>query len=137
QPAAAPVGARIGWPERAAALKAASPVLVLMIAVFGGLYSGIFTVTEAASVAAVLSLLFALARGRLDWTRLWQGLRESAAATGMIYVMIMGALIFTYFLNLGRVPEAFVAWIAHLNMAPLAIIGALLVAYLILGAVFD
>ena len=80
-----------------------------MIAVFGGLYSGIFTVTEAASVAAVLSLLFALARGRLNWPTLLQGLRESAAATGMIYIMIMGALIFTYFLNLGRVPEAFVA----------------------------
>jgi TRAP-type C4-dicarboxylate transport system permease large subunit len=108
-----------------------------MIAVFGGLYSGIFTVTEAASVAAVLSLLFALARRRLNWDTLWQGLRESAAATGMIYVMIMGALIFTYFLNLGRVPEAFVGWIAHLDMPPLAIVAALLFAYLVLGAVFD
>jgi TRAP-type C4-dicarboxylate transport system permease large subunit len=108
-----------------------------MVAVFGGLYSGIFTVTEAASVAAVLSLLFALARGRLNWPTLFQGLRESAAATGMIYVMIMGALIFTYFLNLGRVPEAFVGWIAHLDMPPLAIVAALLVGYLILGAVFD
>ena len=55
----------------------------------------------------------------------------------MIYVMIMGALIFTYFLNLGRVPEAFVGWIAHLDMPPLAIVAALLVAYLVLGAVFD
>jgi C4-dicarboxylate transporter, DctM subunit len=55
----------------------------------------------------------------------------------MIYVMIMGALIFTYFLNLGRVPEAFVGWIAHLDLPPLAIVTALLVAYLILGAVFD
>ena len=53
----------------------------------------------------------------MNWDTLWQGLRESAAATGMIYVMIMGALIFTYFLNLGRVPEAFVGWIAHLDIA--------------------
>jgi tripartite ATP-independent transporter DctM subunit len=136
-PAAVPVGARVDWPERRAALKAASPVLVLMLAVFGGLYSGIFTVTEAASVAAVLSLLFALARGRLDWPKLWQGLRESAAATGMIYVMIMGALTFTYFLNLGRVPEALVDLIAHLDIPPLAIVAALLLTYLVLGAVFD
>ncbi|MGZ5805465.1 MAG: TRAP transporter large permease subunit, partial [Xanthobacteraceae bacterium] len=64
-------------------------------------------------------------------------LRDSAAATGMIYVMIMGALIFTYFLNLGRVPEAFVLWISHLDMPPMAIIMALLLAYLVLGAVFD
>ena len=136
-PKSAPVGERIPWQERWVAIKAAAPVILLMVAVFGGLYSGVFTVTEAASVAAVLSLLFALARGRLNWTTLLQGLRESAAATGMIYVMIMGALIFTYFLNLGRVPEAFVGWISHLDMPPLAIIMALLVAYLILGAVFD
>jgi C4-dicarboxylate transporter, DctM subunit len=137
RPDAAPVGARVGWPERFAALKGSASVILLMVAVFGGLYSGVFTVTEAASVAAVLSLLFALARGRLNPTTVWQGLRESAAATGMIYVMIMGALIFTYFLNLGRVPEAFVNWITHLEMPPLAIIAALLFAYLVLGAVFD
>jgi C4-dicarboxylate transporter, DctM subunit len=136
-PKAAPIGERVAWPARWVAIKAAAPVLLLMIAVFGGLYSGIFTVTEAASVAAVLSLLFAIARRRLNWEMILQGLRESAAATGMIYVMIIGALIFTYFLNLGRVPEAFVGWIAHLDLPPLAIVTALLVAYLILGAVFD
>jgi C4-dicarboxylate transporter DctM subunit len=134
---AAPVGERVPWPERWAALRGAAPVLFLMIAVFGGLYSGIFTVTEAASVAAVLSLLFALARGRLNWPLLWQGLRESAAATGMIYVMIMGALIFTYFLNLGRVPEALVQAIADMNVPPLVIVFVLLAAYLALGAIFD
>lgn len=134
---AAPVGERMPWRERWVAVRGAAPVLFLMIAVFGGLYSGIFTVTEAASVAAVLSLLFALARGRLNWTLVWQGLRESAAATGMIYVMIMGALIFTYFLNLGRVPEALVQGIADMNLPPLIIIFVMLVAYLALGAVFD
>lgn len=136
-PKSAPLGPRLSMAERWAAIRAAGPALLLMVAVFGGLYSGIFTVTEAASVAAVLSLVFALARGRLNWTTLFQGLRESAGATGMIYVMIMGALIFTYFLNLGGVPEAFVAWISKLQMPPLAIITALLIAYLILGAVFD
>jgi tripartite ATP-independent transporter DctM subunit len=134
---AAPVGERVRWRERWAALKGAAPVLLLMLAVFGGLYSGIFTVTEAASVAAVLSLLFALARGRLNWALVWQGLRESAAATGMIYVMIMGALIFTYFLNLGRVPEALVQAIADMRLPPLVVVAVLLVAYLVLGAVFD
>lgn len=136
-PASAPLGERIPWRERWKALAAASPVLFLMLAVFGGLYSGIFTVTEAASVAAVLSLLFAVARGRLNWTLVWQGLRESAAATGMIYVMIMGALIFTYFLNLARVPEAMVLAISSLDVPPLAIVFVLLVAYLALGAIFD
>jgi tripartite ATP-independent transporter DctM subunit len=136
-PGIAPVSPQVSRAEKLIALWRAAPAILLIGVIFVGLYSGIFTVTEAASVAAVLSLLFALARGRLNWATLFQGLRESAAATGMIYVMIMGALIFTYFLNLGRVPEGFVGWISHLDMPPLAIIAALLVAYLILGAVFD
>ncbi len=134
---AAPIGARLAWPERWKTLRGAAPVLLLLLAVFGGLYSGVFTVTEAASVAAVLALLFALLRGRLNWARAWRGVRESASATAMIYVMIMGALIFTYFLNLARVPEALVAAIAALDVPPLAVIFALLIVYLLLGAVFD
>lgn len=136
-PACAPVGPRVEWSERWRALKTASPALVLMIAVFGGLYSGIFTVNEAASVAAVLSLLFALLRGRMSWPALWQGMRESASATGMLYVILMGAFVFTYFITLAKIPEALVALIQGLAAPPLAIVFMLLVAYLILGAVFD
>lgn len=55
----------------------------------------------------------------------------------MIYVMIIGALVFTYFITLARVPEALIQAIGNLNMPPVAIISVMLVAYLILGAVFD
>ncbi len=136
-PASAPVGDPVPWPERRAALINAAPVLLLMIAVFAGLYSGVFTVNEAASVAAVLSLVFAVARGRMSWAVAWQGMRESGSATAMIYVMIIGALVFTYFITLARVPEALIQAIGNLNMPPVAIISVMLVAYLILGAVFD
>ncbi len=136
-PASAPLGPRVPWAERWSALRRAGPVLVLMIAVFGGLYSGVFTVTEAASVAAVLSLLFALLRGRLDWGMVWRGLRESATATAMIYMIIIGAQVFTYFITLARVPEVMVASIESLNLTPLAIIALLLVVYIILGTVFE
>jgi tripartite ATP-independent transporter DctM subunit len=137
QPEVAPRGSRAALAERLAALKAAAPVLVLMAAVFGGLYSGVFTVNEAASVAAVLSLAFALARRRLDGASLWRGLRESASATAMIYLIIIGASVFSYFMTLARVPEALVGAIGGLQIPPVAIVLALLVAYLVLGAVFD
>ena len=136
-PASAPVGDRVPWPERRAALINAAPVLLLMLAVFAGLYSGVFTVNEAASVAAVLSLVFAVARGRMSWAVAWQGMRESGSATAMIYIMIIGALVFTYFITLARVPEALIQAIGRLNMPPVAVISVMLVAYLILGAVFD
>jgi tripartite ATP-independent transporter DctM subunit len=136
-PRAAPLGPALPWRERWAAMRGALPVLALMIMVFAGLYSGVFTVNEAASVAAVLSLVFALARGRMSWATARQGLREAASATAMIYVIIIGALVFTYFITLARVPEALISAIGSLQMPPIAIIFTLLVAYLVLGAVFD
>ena len=136
-PSVAPALERISWSERRVALKAATPVMLLMIAVFGGLYSGVFTVNEAASVAAVLSLLFAVARGRLSLEALWEGLRESAGATAMIYIIIIGASVFTYLITLARVPEALIGLVGSWQVTPLLIIFSLLIAYLILGAVFD
>ncbi len=136
-PAVAPLGERAAFQERIHALQQAAPVLLLMISVFGGLYSGVFTVNEAASVAAVLSLAFALWRGRMDRASLWQGLRESASATAMIYLIIMGASIFTYYMTLARVPEALIGLIGGLHVSALTIIFFLLIAYLVLGAVFD
>jgi C4-dicarboxylate transporter DctM subunit len=136
-PRSAPVMERMPWPERRAALWKAAPVLILIAGVFGGLYSGIFTVNEAASVAAVLSFLFALARRRLTWSKLVQGLRESAGATAMLYVILIGAFVFTYFITLARIPEALVRAIEGLALAPLAVIFVLLAGYLVLGAVFD
>ena len=136
-PSAAPVTARVGWTERRAALARAAPVLILIVGVFGGLYSGIFTVNEAASVAAVLSFLFALARGRLTRTNLFEGLRESASATAMLYMILIGAFVFSYFITVARIPEALVQAIQGLELSPLAIVFLILGAYLVLGAVFD
>jgi len=81
--------------------------------------------------------VFAVARGRMSWAVAWQGMRESGSATAMIYIMIIGALVFTYFITLARVPEALIQAIGRLNMPPVAVISVMLVAYLILGAVFD
>ncbi|MDB5913730.1 MAG: C4-dicarboxylate transporter permease, partial [Ramlibacter sp.] len=109
----------------------------LMLAVFGGLYSGIFTVNEAASVAAVLSFVFAILRRRLTFANLAEGLRESASATAMLYVILIGAFVFTYFITFAKIPESLVATIKELSLPPLGVIFLLLVAYLVLGAVFD
>jgi TRAP-type C4-dicarboxylate transport system permease large subunit len=137
RPEAAPVLQRVPWAERRQALQKAAPVLILIVGVFGGLYSGVFTVNEAASVAAVLSFLFALARGRLTWRNLVEGLRESASATAMLYVILIGAFVFSYFITLARIPEALVQAIQGLPLSPLAIVFVLLAGYLVLGAVFD
>lgn len=136
-PALAPVGAAVTWPEKMLALKRAAPVVVLMATVFIGLYSGVFTVNEAASVAAVLSLIFAFARGRLNHAVLWSGLKDTASSTAMIYMILIGASVFTYFITAARVPDALIKLIGSMQVPPLAVIFTMLVAYLLLGAIFD
>ena len=137
RPEAAPVNPRVGWNVRGPALKKAAPALLLIIGVFGGLYSGVFTVTEAASVAAVLAFLFALVRRRMSWADFLKGLREAASATAMLYVILIGAFVFTYFITAARIPEALVQVIQGLPVPPLVIVSLILLAYLVLGAVFD
>ncbi len=137
RPLDAPVSPRVPWCEKKVALKGAIPVGLLMLSVFGGLYSGIFTVNEAASVAAVMSFACTILRKRLTVENLITGLRESASATAMLYVILIGAFVFTYFVTYARIPEAMVTAIQGLALPPVAIIFVILCAYLLLGAVFD
>ncbi|MEC7761834.1 MAG: TRAP transporter large permease [Pseudomonadota bacterium] len=137
KPSVATVGERSTWPERLAALRQSWGVILLMGTVIGGLYSGIFTVHEAAALGLALSFLFALLRGRLNRQELWMLLKETAGNTAMIYTIIIGASIFSYFITATRIPQYFVETMNALDVAPLVIILLLLVMYLILGAVFD
>ena len=136
-PGAGPARARVGWDERWRALRRAFPAMVLMFAVFGGLYSGIFTVNEAASVAAVLSLIFSLARRRMTISNFFEALHSCAGTAVMLYMILIGASVFTYFMTLAHVPEALISTIEAMHLAPLSLIVILLVAYIILGTVFE
>jgi tripartite ATP-independent transporter DctM subunit len=132
-----PIASRAGWDERIIALKRALPASALMLIVFGGLYSGVFTVNEAASVAAVTSLVFAVLRGRMNTRSFLTGLQQTAGIVIMIYIIVIGANIFSYFMTVGRVPDALLAAIGALSLPPLLIIVLMLIFYLIVGAIFD
>lgn len=135
--AAGPAAERVGWRERLAVLRRSWLVLVLLIVVIGGIYGGVFTVNEAAAVGAALSFLFAVMRGRLTWRGFLAALDETATNTAMIYLIIFGASIFTYFFTVSGAPEAAVAGIRGLDLPPMLVIFALLVMYLVLGAFFE
>jgi tripartite ATP-independent transporter DctM subunit len=136
-PSVAPVSERLTWPERRAAALRAAPSLVLILGIFAGLYSGVFTVNEAASAAAILALLFALLRRRMTWPGLVRGMYEAATVTAMLYMILMAAPIFTYFVNLAHVPEALVNWITRHQFPPLGVIFTLVVVYILLGTFFE
>ncbi|NCX90772.1 MAG: TRAP transporter large permease [Rhodobacteraceae bacterium] len=102
-----------------------------------GIYSGIFTVTEAASVGASMALLISIIRSRLTMKSFLASLGDTASNTGLIFVIIIGASVFSYFATLSGLPEATVAWIEALGLPPLGVIALLMVFFLILGSIFD
>ena len=132
-----PAGPRLTWVERWGMVKASWRVLLVAFSVSGGIYTGIFTVTEAASVGATLALVFGLTAKRINRPIFVECLMEAAGNTCMIFVILIGASIFSYFVALSGVSDALVDAIRAADLAPLVVILILMVIYIILGAVFD
>lgn len=119
------------------ALIAAIPVGLLFGVVLGGLYGGVFTATESAAVGAVGAFVLALSRGKLNRARLLQVFSETTATTAMVYALIFGALMLSFYIDLGGTPAMVARWITGLDMTPVLILALLLVFYLLLGSVMD
>jgi len=136
-PEAGPTGPRMPWPERWRIARECWGIVFLATVVSVGIYTGIFSVTEAASIGATIALVFAFARGRLNRRTFLETIRETAGNTGFIYVIIMGASIFAYFVTLSHLPDAVVTGIMGLGLPPLAVIFLFVLMYLVLGSVFD
>jgi tripartite ATP-independent transporter DctM subunit len=133
----APTSERVSRQEKLAAIWRASPAVLLIAIIFIGLYSGIFTVSEAASVAAVVSFVFALMRRTVTIDNLVTGLRDTALVAGMIYFVLIGSSVFTYFISLAKIPEQLIAALSSVDLPPVGVIVLMLAAYLVLGAVLD
>lgn len=135
--ALAPIAEQVSRQEKQAAVWRAAPAVLLIAIVFVGLYSGIFTVNEASSVAAVVSFLFALMRRTITLNNLVTGFKDTALIAGMIYFVLIGSSIFTYFISLAKIPEQLILLLSTVDLPPTGIIVLMLIAYLILGSVFD
>jgi tripartite ATP-independent transporter DctM subunit len=136
-PQAGPPGERMSWAGRWQVFKECWGVIALLACVIGGIYGGVFTVNEAAALGAGLAFAFALVRRKIDREALWQVAKETATNTGLLYLIIMGASIFTSFIAASKAPQAMVALITAQSLQPLLVIFVLLIMYLVLGAIFD
>lgn len=137
KPESGPPGPRYSWAERRQVFIQSWGVIALAIIVSGGIYAGVFTVSEAAAVGAALAFAFTVGRGKLNRETLWDVLMETAASTGMIYVIIIGASIFSYFVTLSGLSEAFVTGVSELGVNKFVVLLLLYLMYLILGSIFD
>src|SRR5258708_23551586 len=118
QPAIAPVSERVSNKEKLTAAWRAAPAALLIAIIFVGLYSGVFTVNEAASVAAVVSFAFALMRGTITSGNLVASLRETASIAGMIYFVLIGSADFTFFISPPKIPEPPIAFPGTPDLSP-------------------
>jgi len=113
------------------------PVLVIFLAVVGGIYSGIFTPTEAAAVGAFGTGVAAWAAGGLNRRTLRDALLGTAIASGMIFMIVLGAGLFNTFLALSQLPQELARWVIDLGISPWMVLALILLIYLLLGCVMD
>ena len=137
----------VGWGERLASLLGALPIVLVVGIIFGTLYSGAATPTEAGALGAmVVFVIYAWRswrqRGEADASgafasRLREALMETAKLTVMIFTLVWGVFLFVRFLGFAGLPAAFADWVVALDMPPLAIVVCILLAYAVLGMFMD
>jgi tripartite ATP-independent transporter DctM subunit len=137
-PSLGPTGAKASWKERVSALRGGlwEALLVFMLSI-GGLFAGWFTPTEAGAVGAGGVLLVSFIEKRINWEKLKKSLVDTTRTTAMIMLMLAGAVIFGRFMAISRVPFELANWVAGLPLPPFAIMGMVLLIYLILGCFID
>jgi C4-dicarboxylate transporter DctM subunit len=136
-PAEGPPGERSSWRERFLALKDVWAVAVLFLFVMGGIYGGLFTATEGAGMGAFGALLFALARRALTWRTLYEALLESARTTAMLFMILIGALMFAEFINITTMPVDLKAFVTRFEVNPIVVVLAIAAIYVVLGTAME
>ena len=136
-PRSGPPGERSTWPERYRALKDVWAVAALFFFVMGGIYGGLFTATEGAAMGAFGAMVFALGRRALTWRTLYAALLESARTTAMLFMILIGALIFAEFINITTMPADLKSWVTRFNVSPTMVVAAICAIYVVLGTAME
>lgn len=123
--------------ERWAATIATWPVVVIFLVVVGGIYTGIFTPTEGAAIGAAGTGIAAWAGGGLNRKTLIDSVLGTATATGMIFMIVLGAGLYNTFLALSQLPQEAATTVAGWGLSPILVLVAILVLYVILGCFMD
>lgn len=125
------------WKERFTTLPDALPILAVIGAVLGGMYTGWATPTEVGALGAFIVFGIALARSALSPRGLLNSLLDTVKLTAMIFSIIWGVLIFVRFLAFAGVSSAFSDWIVAIGVSPYLVLIFVLVLYIVLGMFMD
>ncbi|MCC2248510.1 TRAP transporter large permease [Virgibacillus sp. AGTR] len=123
--------------EKLLTLKNVWPFLGLFLISIGGIYLGIFTPTEAAGVGAMGAIIFAFLSRRLDWNKLKQSFNESLRLTAYIFLILIGATLFSQFLTISRLPVKLTSFVSGLELNAYVILILILIVLFILGCFIE
>jgi len=142
---AGPAGEPTSWRNRLIALRNVWAVLLLFFFVIGGLYGAFnfaplnltFSPTEAAGMGAMGAFLIALARGGLNLKSTFEVLKEAAFTAAALFSVLIGAWIFSNFVNRAGLPEALLGFVSDNSVEPSTVILMILLVYILLGCIFE
>ncbi len=132
-----PSAPRHSWSERLAGLRDIWATLLLFVFVIGGLYGGLFTPTEAGGMGAGGALLIGLARGRLSRPEIRRSLLQAVRTAAAVLTVLIGALIFGYFLTVTQTPQKVTAFLTGLGLGRYGVLALIMLMYLVLGCLMD
>jgi tripartite ATP-independent transporter DctM subunit len=136
-PSAAPRGEKIPFKEIARALGGCVEILALLVLILGGLIIGWFTPTEAGAVGALGAIVLSLVRRQLTWHGFKESIIDTMRNTGMIFIVVTGALVFNAFFAVTTIPMELAGWVAGLPLPPVAIMLIIMLMYVLLGTFLD
>jgi C4-dicarboxylate transporter DctM subunit len=119
------------------ALRGVLPIAVIFALVFGGIYGGLFTPTEGAAVGAAATFVAALMKGEMTWKKLRHCFYATAEGSAMIFMIFIGADVMNSALALTQVPAQLASVVGGWGLSPLMVVAAILLFYVVLGAVMD
>jgi C4-dicarboxylate transporter DctM subunit len=119
------------------ALLGVGPIAAIFLIVFGGIYGGLFTPTEGAAVGAAATFVAALAKREITWARFKRCFYSTAESSAMIFLIFLGADLMNAALALTQVPAQLASTVGGWGLPPLVVVSAILLLYVVLGAVMD
>jgi C4-dicarboxylate transporter, DctM subunit len=137
RPGYLPAGLRSAWPERLLALRDVWATLLLFVFVIGGIYGGMFTPTEAAGMGAAGAFLIGIARRRLSRPDIVRSLLEATRTTAAVFTVLIGAILFGYFLTITQTPQKVTELLTGLGLGRYGVLALIMIMYLALGCLMD
>jgi C4-dicarboxylate transporter, DctM subunit len=137
RPGFLPAGKAAAWRERLRAMRDVWATLLLFLFVIGGIYGGLFTATEAAGMGAGGAFLIGIARGRLSRQDILRSLLEATRTTAAVFTVLIGAILFGYFLTITQTPQTVTAFLTGLGLGSYGVLALIMLMYLVLGCLMD